>query len=223
MKTTTTTIVCGLITALAVLGCDRREEIAPAKTKNLGDLKQAGGAKSDEELAKARKDAGWKSNDEVMAEAKEKYERDAKGYIKTRIAGYRTLIDDIRKQVDSLEREAATWETAKDPQKALAAFSTSAKKERRAILDRYDELTGKGAEGGNTQVALADAVSAWGELLGESTPEIAKSETFKAGLKELREKLDGVSKALDEIEKDATLVAAPEEPAAADKDAKKAG
>jgi hypothetical protein len=220
-----TTLACGLIIALAATGCDRREELAPAKTKNLNELKQAAAEKSDEELAKARKEAGWKSNEEVMSEAKAKYERDAKLYIKAKIADYRKLVDDIRKQVDSLEEAAVSWEAAKDPQQALTSFSTRAKKDKSAILERYNQITGNGAEGGDTQVALAEAVTAWGQLLGDSSPELAKSETFKTRLAEVRAKLDAVSKTLDEIEKDATLVVAPADDAGgkAGEDTKKAG
>ena len=40
--------------------------------------------------------------------------------------------------------------------------------------------------------------------------ELAKSETFKTKLADVRKKLDELSKTLDEIGKDATLVAEPE-------------
>ncbi|HWB80192.1 MAG TPA: hypothetical protein VG755_34740 [Nannocystaceae bacterium] len=223
-KQTKTLLACALTTAVAAAGCDRREELAPAKTKSLNELKQASAEKSDEELAKARKEAGWKSNEEVMAEAKEKYERDAKLYIKTRIADYRKLVDDIRKQVDSVEEAAVSWSSAKDPQAAITSFSARAKKDKTAVLARYNEITANGTEGGDTQVALADAVTAWGRLIGEPSAELAKSEGFKTMLAEVRAKLDEVSKTLDEIEKDATLVTTPDgaegKPA---EDAKKAG
>jgi hypothetical protein len=207
MSAKSTIVACGLVFALASAGCDRREEVAPAKTKNLNELKQAAAEKSAEELAEARKEAGWKSNDEVLSEAKDKYERDSKIYIKTRLAAYRKLVDDIRMQVDTLEKEAASWEAAKDPQKVIASFSARAKKDKTAILARYKEITTNGTEGGNTQVALAETVQTWEGLLGDSSAELAKSESFKTRLADVRKKLDELSKTLDEIGKDATLAA----------------
>lgn len=201
--------VCSLALLFAVIGCDRREQVTPTKTKNLNELKQATAEMSDEELEKARKVAGWKSNDELLADAKDEYERTSKIYIKTRIANYRKLVDDIRKQVGAVEKEASSWQASKDPQKAVASFSARAKKEKTAILARYDEITAKGTEGGNTQVALADAIATWEALLGQSSTEMVESQSFDSRLAEVRKKLDAVSKTLDAIEKDATLVAAP--------------
>ena len=214
-----------LSAALASKGCERREDVAPPKTKSLGELKQAAAEKSTEELEKARKEAGWKSDDEVLAEAKEKYERDSKIYIKARLADYRKLLDDIRKDVDALQNEAASWETAKDPQQAIASFATRAKKDKTAILGRYDEITSKGTEGGDTQVALANAVQAWEALLGESSADLARKATREARFADVRTKLDEVSKTLDEIEKDASLATEPDSGSApkAGSDGKKAG
>jgi colicin import membrane protein len=215
-------VALGLAVVVAGAACDQTkpEEKAPAKTKNLADLKQGDSGKSKEELEKARKEAGWKSNDDMLAEAKEKYERDSKVYIKGKLKDYRKLLEDIRKQLDAVEKAAPKWAEAKDPAKAMEGFTTKAKKDNKEILDRYNEITNKGTEGGNTQVILGEAVRAWEDLNGDLAADISKNAAFATTLGDIRKKLDEVTKALDEIEKDETLVAEPEEGDAKADDAK---
>lgn len=201
-------VAFGFAVVIAAPACDQTkpEDKAPAKTKSLSDLKQSDSGKSKEELEKARKEAGWKSNDDMLAEAKEKYERDSKVYIKGKIKDYRKLVEDIRKQVDALEKAAPKWAEAKDGAKAVESFANKAKKENKDILARYDEITNKGTEGGNTQVVLGDAVRAWEDLYGDLAPDLSKNAAFATTVADIRKKLDEVSKVLDEIEKDETLV-----------------
>jgi len=206
-------VAFGFAVVIAAPACDQTkpEEKAPAKTRNLSDLKQGESGKSKEELEKARKEAGWKSNDDMLAEAKEKYERDSKVYVKGKMKDYRKLVEDIRKQLDALEKAAPKWAEAKDGAKAAEAFGTKAKKDNKEILARYDEVTNKGSEGGNMQVVLGDAVRAWEDLYGDLAPDLAANAAFTTTVADIRKKLDEVTKTLDEIEKDDTLVAEGEE------------
>jgi hypothetical protein len=219
-------VAFGFAAVIAGPACDQtkpEDKAPPAKTKNLSEMKQGGSEKSAEELEKARKEAGWKSNDDMLAEAKEKYERDSKIYIKGKIKDYRKILEDIRKQLDALEKAAPKWAESKDGAKTVEAFATKAKKDNKEILDRYDEVTNKGTEGGNTQVVLGDAVRAWEDLYGDLAPDLSTNAAFATTLADIRKKLDEVTKVLDEIEKDDTLVAEPEEGADAKADDKKAG
>lgn len=205
------TITLFLVASLA--GCDtkpKEEEKAPSK-KGVFDLKQAPPTTaSKEELEEARRKAGFKSNEEVMAEARAKDQQNGKIWIKERLKDYRKLVDDVRKEVDDIEKSAPKWKDAK----AFDAWNDKYKKDVSKLMKGYDELTAKGSEGSDTQTMLGEAMRAWEDLRGDLGPEIAtkeKEEKFKAALANIRKELDEFSKALDEIEKDDSLVAEPAE------------
>ena len=205
------TITLFLVASLA--GCDtkpKEEEKAPSK-KGVFDLKQAPPTTaSKEELEEARRKAGFKSNEEVMAEARAKDQKNGKIWIKERLKDYRKLVDDVKKEVDDIEKSASKWKDAK----AFDAWNDKYKKDVSKLMKGYDELTAKGTEGSDTQTMLAEAMRAWEDLRGDLGPEIAtkeKEEAFKAALANIRKELDEFSKALDEIEKDDSLVPEPAE------------
>ncbi|HWB75475.1 MAG TPA: hypothetical protein VG755_10985 [Nannocystaceae bacterium] len=205
------TITLFLVASLA--GCDtkpKEEDKAPSK-KGVFDLKQAPPTTaSKEELEEARRKAGFKSNEEVMAEARAKDQKNGKIWIKERLKDYRKLVDDVKKEVDDIEKSASKWKDAK----AFEAWNEKYKKDVSKLMKGYDELTAKGTEGSDTQTMLAEAMRAWEDLRGDLGPEIAtkeKEEAFKAALANIRKELDEFSKALDEIEKDDSLVAEPAE------------
>jgi hypothetical protein len=201
-------IVALALVSFAPLGCDntRTEEKKADKGKTAFDLKQGAPKQSQEELEAARKKAGFKSNEEVMEEAKAKYERDSKIYIKERLKDYRKLLDDVRKKLDEIEKAAPKWA---DKAAAFESWNDKYKKDVSKIIKGYDELTAKGSEGGNTQSILGTAVQAWEDLGRDLGPDISKQEAFATTLAGIRTQLDAVAKELDAIEKDDTLVAEP--------------
>jgi hypothetical protein len=198
-----------------VAGCDSGEkksiadQIGPA-TKNVADIKAAP-AVSEEELQRRRKEAGFKTKEEVdaqlAAENAKMFEKGDREYVKARLKDYRKLTADTRKLLEDVEKEATKWSTAKDPQKAFdktgEALGKRAKDQQKAL----DKLSEKGIKGGNTQAILNKAFRPLEELEGALGPELGKNEKFPETLKVIRAALDEAEAALTEIEKDETLVA----------------
>ena len=114
-----------------------------------------------------------------------------------------------------LEKAAAKWPEAQDAQKDFDKFAEKYKEGVKGLTERYDELTGRGAEGGNTQAVFSKAFRAWEDLNNDLNPQIAGQERFATVLQEIRQGFDDVEKAVDEIEKDESLAAA--EPEGAEK------
>ncbi len=202
-------VVLGLFACCAVVACDnanRVEKDLPPPAKNLADMKQKStSTASKAELEEARRKAGFKSYEEQLAEAKVASEADAKLYIKGKLADYRKLLGSVRKKLDEVEKAAQKWADAKDAQKQFDKFVEKYKADTRELYKGYDELTGKGLEGGDTQVTLAEAMRGWDDLREDLAPDIGKQEGFGQALATIRGKLDEVSKALDAIEKDEAL------------------
>ena len=209
-------LVASLSLLLAtVTGCDSGEkksiadQIAPA-SKGVGDLK-AKTEVSDEELAKRRKDAGFRTKEEVdaelAAENAKMFEKGDREYVKARLKDYRKLTADTRKLLDDVEKEAGKWSAAKDPAKAFEksgeALAKRAKEQQKAL----DKLSDHGQKGGNTQATLNKAFRPLEELGGALGPELGKQEAFATTLKSIRDALTEAEAAFTEIEKDETLVA----------------
>ena len=198
-----------------VAGCDGGEkksiadQIGPA-TKSSTEIK-ATPTVSEEELQKRRKEAGFKTKEEIdtalAAENAKGFEKGAREYVKTRLKDYRKLTADTRKLLADIEKEAGKWSTAKDPQKAFAkngeALGKRAKDQQKAL----DKLSARGVEGGDTQVILNKAYRPLEELGGALGPELAKEPAFAETLKTIRAALDEAEKAFTGIEKDESLVA----------------
>jgi hypothetical protein len=187
--------------SLAPMGCDGERQEKLNTHKQTRDLKDYNPEMTPEELAEARKAAGHDSQDEIAAENARIFEKGAREWIKTRMPEYRDFVADFRDHIDTIEKEAPKW---KDD-KAFAKFDEKYKERVKTFVETYDELTGKGAEGGNTQVELGKAFRDWEALKDELSPGVADSERFPEILKGIRDTLDTVSKALDDIEADETL------------------
>jgi uncharacterized protein YicC (UPF0701 family) len=188
--------------SLAPMACDdtAREEKLNSHKKTR-DLKDVEIEMTPEELAEARKAAGHDSQDEIAAENAKIFEKGAREWIKTRMSEYRDFLADFRDHIDTIEKEAPKW---KDD-KAFAKFDEKYKERVKTFVETYDDLTGKGAEGGNTQAELGRAFRDWEALKDELSPGVADSERFPEILKAIRDTLDTVGKALDDIEADETL------------------
>ena len=139
------------ISLLAPLGCDSSDEpddrfkLKQKKFVPLGEREVKVDA-TPEELAEARKKAGFKSSEERAEEAKAIFEKAAREYVKTRAAEYRKFVVDLRSKVDDAEKQADKWANAKDPDKAFEKFKTKSDEESTAFEDRYMKLTGRSDE-----------------------------------------------------------------------------
>ena len=200
------------VLCVPLIGCGDQssaiEKGMPPPTKSIGELKQAApNEMSAEELKAARKAAGFKSRDEVAAENAAMFEADARKYVKERLKEYRALLADLRKHVDELEKSAEAWAKAKDPAPAIEKFKEKTREPKEALTKTYNDLTGHGAEGGETQVVLGQAFRGWEEAHGALDAEIVKSEEFKTAISDIRKRIDEVEAKLEAIEKEP----APEE------------
>lgn len=190
-----------LTSALALAGCDEARKEKLNTHKQTRDLKDYNPEMTPEELAKVREGSEHSSADELAAENARMFEKGAREWIKTRMAEYRDFLADFRDHIDTIEKEAPKW---KDD-KAFAKFDEKYKERAKAFVDTYDELTAKGVEGGNTQAELSKAFRDWEALKDELGPGVGDSERFPEILKGIRDTLDVVGKALDDIEADETL------------------
>ncbi|MCA9690401.1 MAG: hypothetical protein R3A51_13440 [Nannocystaceae bacterium] len=213
LTTLTSGLLAGALTVALAAGCggeDRSnkilDELGPAAKKPEDIKTEAKPKMTEEELKEARRKAGFIDQDEVAAENAKIFEKGAREYIKTRMKEYQLLIADIRKSVDDIEKQSAAWAKAKDPQKAFDKWNGKFRDQAKALIKSYDKVTGHGAEGGFTQAELGPAFRAWEDLKDELGPDIASNDRFAETLKQIREGLDKVEKALTEIDKDESLV-----------------
>jgi hypothetical protein len=202
-----TTIALSALLLFVVGACDGGEEEKPAfkPTKSLSELSQAKMDVSEEELAAARKNSGFKSQDEIAKENAAMFEKGAREYVKTRMPEYRDIVAELRKHTDDIEAQAAKWPEAKDPDKAFEKFSSGYSERAKSLTDTYDTLTARGAEGGNVQVDLGAAFRTWEDLKNALGPNTGKDERFATTLKTIRDSLDKVNASLDDIDKDESL------------------
>jgi hypothetical protein len=188
--------------ALAAAACAPKEDpykLPEKKTKDLHAIDNT--VQSEEELIEARKAAGIKSPEETAAENAIWYETEMRKYIKERLPDYRKLVADMRGFLDDIEKQAPKW-------KSDAAFEKYATKHKEKVAEYwtfYDTTTGKGGEGGKTQVDIAAAADAFEQLNADLGPNVVENEAFPGAIKGIRDHLDKVSAALDEIEKDESL------------------
>lgn len=194
-----------VLAGLSVAACDAKENPYEVKKKGTVDLHSYDKEMSPEELAEARKAAGHDSMDEIAAENAIMFEKGAREYVKTRVPEYRELIAEMRGYLDEIEKGAPKW---KDDA-TFDKFNEKYKENVEAFLDVYDELTAKGVEGGNTQADLGWAVRAFEALNGDLGVGVFDNAQLPVAIKEIRDRLDKVSAAVDEIEKDETLEVNP--------------
>lgn len=178
------------------------------KSRSLADIADSQPKMTAEELAEARKKAGFKTDEEIAAENAAMFEKGAREYVKARLKDYRKLVKNLRGFLDDLEKQAPKWATSGKGQKAFDRFAGKYKKATKEFVDSYDDLTAKGTEGGNTQAVLSKAVRAWDDNLRDIGPELGSQAAFGELLTAIRADLDKVDEALTDIEKDDSLVVA---------------
>jgi hypothetical protein len=205
--------------ALATLACEPRENPYDYKPKKTVDLHKVNNeVSSEEELAALRKASGIRSPEEIAAENAKFFEDEARGYIKARLPEYRKTLAELRGFLDQIEKQAPKWKN----DAAFEKFHKKYKEQTKEFFTRYDELTGEGAEGGETQVDIGWAVRAWEQLNSDIGPGVAEHEGLPGALQEIRDRLDLVDIKLEQIEKDDTIEVPELEPAQDDKAKNKA-
>lgn len=200
---TVLTLTTGLF---ALTACEPKENPYEVKNKGTPDLHKIDNTASEEELAKMREAAGHSSQDELAKENAAMFEKGAREYVKTRLPEYRALVKELRGHLDQIEKQAPKW---KD-QAAFDKFNEKYRKKVKDFTETYDKLTGKGIEGGNTQADLGAAFRDFEQLNADIAPGVADNEALDEALKRIRERLDKVEEALDDIEKDESLEVNPD-------------
>lgn len=210
---TTAPVLTLLFASAALLACDSGEkksiadQIGPP-TKSINEIK--GEEVSKEELEKRRKELGFRSKSDIQAEEAAKIavemEKGEREYIKSRAKDYKKLNEDTKKYLDDLEKEAGKWAAAKDPDKAFEKGGKALQDRMRDLIKEIDRLSERSTKGGNTQALYNKLFRPLDELVkGSLGPQISAEPAFTETLKTSRTELEGIVKALDEIEKDETL------------------
>lgn len=202
-----------LFASAALVACDSGEQKSIADqigppTKSINEIK--GEEVSKEELERRRKELGFRSKADIEAEEAAKIaaemEKSEREYVKSRLKDYKKLNDDTKKFVDDLEKEAAKWPTAKDPDKAFEKAAKGLQDRMKALIKEIDRLSERSTKGGNTQAIYNKLFRPLDELVkGSLGPQISAEAAYTEILKGTRDELDNIVKALEDIEKDETL------------------
>lgn len=199
------TLVCVAALVLGLGACDTGQakvELEPQKAPKSNKPKKP--EMTPEELAEARRKAGFKDTNELAEENIATMKKGEREWVKTRLKEHRKMLDDIRALLERAEKEAAKWAKAKDAQKAFEKFSEKYKEDTKAVGEDYKKLM----EGGSQidiQAKLVSAYRGFENFNGDLGPEISAEEGFAKGLEDLRAELDEIAKEFDAIEKDESL------------------
>jgi archaellum component FlaC len=194
-----------LVIGLSACDSDKPKDEPPAKTKSLSELKQT--AKTDmspEELAEARRKAGFADKDQIAEENIAVMRKGEREFVKTRLAEHRAMLKTMRGLVDKVEKEAPKWPKAKDPAKAFEKFAAGYKEDVKALDETYKKLT-ENATGIDIQSKLVGAFRSFELVNDDLGPELAAAEGFATSVADLRKQLDEIDTELAAIEKDETL------------------
>lgn len=206
----TIVLSAAIVASFVLCACDTGQPKVADETKQSkkpSELKQAKKAEmSPEELAEARKQAGFVDQDEVMAEAREKLQREDKGFVKGHAKEFRKIVGDMQAALDSVEKGAPKWAKAKDSEAAFGKFNEGYKKTNQEVMKAYNELTSNGANGVGS-IELNAFIAGWENFNGDLSGEISENENFSKSLEELRTALNDVNTKIDEIEKDESIEA----------------
>lgn len=201
-----------LLAPFALTACDSNKEpiVEPNKSKKPSELKQAKKTEmTPEELAEARKKAGFVDPEEQMAAARKQLEHEDKLFVKGHLDEFRKITKDFRGALDSVEKGAPKWAKAKDSDAAFGKFNEGYKKDNKALMKAYRELTSNGANGVGS-IKLNAFITDFENFNGDLGGKISENEKFASSLEALRKALTDVDTAIDEIEKDESLEAPAE-------------
>ncbi len=157
-----------------------------------------------EELAEARRKAGFK-DDDLAADKAQAREQGGRQYVKEHLAGYRGLVRALRRNVDDIDRSAQNWARASDPQRAYRRWRETRSRMVEDLARRYREVRREGVDAGSTQALVERIYRQWEDLSNDLGGDVAGERRFEALLAELREGLDAAELALDGIERDDDL------------------
>ncbi|MEZ4382633.1 MAG: hypothetical protein R3A79_14945 [Nannocystaceae bacterium] len=210
MSNTRSLVVGALALALAACGGGEKksieDQIGPA-SKKMSDVKaEKKSTMSPEELAEARKKAGFVDPEEEKAKVAAEMEKGEREFVKTRLKEFRDLNQDFGAKIDELDKGVEKFAKAKDPEKAFAKFKEKFMKPARALMKTQAKLTENNARGGRTNELLIMGLRTWDDLLNDLSADIADNERYPEIMKELREQQAKVTEALDDIDKDEDLV-----------------
>ena len=209
MSNTRSLVVGALALVLAACGGEKKsieDQIGPA-SKKMSDVKaEKKNTMSPEELAEARKKAGFVDPEEEAAEVAVDMEKGEREFVKTRLKEFRDLNKEFGDKLDELEKGVTKFAAAKDPEKAFGKFKEKFMKPARGLMKTQSKLTDNNARGGKTNELLITGLRTWDDLLNDLSPDIADNERYPEIMKELREQHTKIGEALDDIEKDEDLV-----------------
>lgn len=197
--------VCAAALLLGLTACDTGQakvELPPQQAPKSNKPKKP--EMTPEELAEARRKAGFKDKDELAEENIAVMRKGEREWVKTRLAEHRDMLGTIRKLLDRAEKDAPKWAKAKDAQKAFDKFSTQYKEDTTALGEVYDKMM----EGGSqidVQAKIVGMYRAFENFNNDLGPEISAEEGFPTALADIRKQLDELDKELETIEKDETL------------------
>ena len=157
-----------------------------------------------EELAEARRKAGFK-DDDLAAEKAAAREHGGRQYVHAHLAAYTGLARALRRSVDDIDRSARRWAHAHDPQRAYRRWREARGRTVADLTQRYRELRREGVDAGSTQALVERIYRQWEDLHNDLGGDVAGQERFAALLAELREGLDAAELALEQIEHDEDL------------------
>ncbi len=202
-------VVGALALALSACGGEKKsiaDQIGPASKKPSEAKAAKKTTMSPEELAEARRKAGFVDPDEERAKVAKEMERGEREYVKTRLKEFRGLTKDFEDRIAELEKAAAKWAKAKDPQRPFDKFKSKFMKPARKLMKTQVKLSENNARGGKTNELLIMALRTWDDLLNDLGPDLASNERYPEIIKEVREQLAKTNEYLDGIENDEDLV-----------------
>lgn len=158
-----------------------------------------------EELAETRRKAGFLDGAALAEERAAAREQVARAYVRTRLAEYREVVKDLRRSVDEIDRAARRWLRASDRQRAYERWRGAFRRRAEQTSAQVHRLTDGGVDGGRTQGLLAQAHRGWEDLKEDLSGDVAEDPRFTGLLANIREALDAVAAALDDIQHDDAL------------------
>lgn len=185
---------------LVLLACEAPPEPRPTAPAAA----PAPAAMTPEELAEARRKAGFK-DDDFAAEKALTREHGARAHVKEHLADYRELVRGLKRSVGDIDRSAKQWARASDPQRSYRAWRERRARTAAQLTEQHRALRRDATDAGSTQALIERTFRQWEDLLNDLGGDVAGQARFVALVAELRASLAAVDAALEEIEHDEDL------------------
>jgi hypothetical protein len=189
---------------LIMVGCDASAPSPGPRPEPARSEAPAPPPMTPEELAEARRKAGFR-DDDLAAEKAQAREQGGRQYVREHLAAYRGLIRALDRSVDDIDRSARRWARARDPQRAYRRWREARSRIVADLTQRYRELRREGVDAGSTQALVERIYRQWEDVHNDLGGDAADQARFAALISELREGLGAAELALDEIEQDEDL------------------